>query len=95
MLEVRAITCTLMLILVMALAISVISASDKVIATIPVALNRGEIAVNPNTGNVYVVNREDDTVSVISPGNKVIATIPVGGVDTEGGGGFADDDMIR
>jgi YVTN family beta-propeller protein len=36
------------------------------------------IAVNPNTGNVYVINVVSNTVSVISPSNQVITTIPVG-----------------
>lgn len=136
MLDVRAVPCTLILTLVMALAssntllsvqragafiatipigkspvkinpdtgnvyvgnddgtVSVISPSNKVIATIGVGGDPREIAVNPITGNVYVasaVNGDDGIVSVISSSNKVIATIPVGGGDTEGGGDFADD----
>ena len=36
------------------------------------------VAVNPNSGNVYVTNTISNTVSVISSSNQVIATVPVG-----------------
>ena len=41
-----------------------IAKADSVIATIPVGIIPFIVAVNPNTGNVYVGN-DDNTVSVI------------------------------
>ncbi len=54
--------------------------ADSLIAIIHVGSFPGDIAVNPNSGNVYVVNRDfsSDSISVISSSNQVIATIPVG-----------------
>jgi YVTN family beta-propeller protein len=50
----------------------------KVVATIPVRDSPIAVALNPSSGRVYVVNRDDDSVSVIDPGsNTVVATIPV------------------
>ena len=49
----------------------------NVIATIPAGDGPSGVAMNPISGRVYVVNRDDNSVSVINPSdNSVIATIP-------------------
>jgi hypothetical protein len=74
MLEVRAVSCTLILTLVMALALSSTllgvekAWADSVIATIPVGNSPFTVVINPNTGNVYVGN---DDASNIMIGNTV------------------------
>jgi YVTN family beta-propeller protein len=52
--------------------------ADSVIATIPVGAEPFVVAVNANTGNVYVGSDPSNTVTVISSGNHVIAIIHVG-----------------
>src|ERR1700751_4984019 len=61
--------------------VSVIAtASNTVIATIPVGGAPYGVAVNPDGGRVYVTNSDSGSVSVIATAsNTVIATIPVGG----------------
>jgi len=55
------------------------TATDTVIATIPVGLNPFGVAVSPDGSKVYVTNISSNTVSVIDTAtNAVIATIPVG-----------------
>lgn len=52
-----------------------------VTATIPVGHQPAFVAVNPQTGRVYVANDSDNTVSVVTTAdNMVTATVPVGGV---------------
>jgi len=85
MLEVRAISCTLILTLVIALASSnTLLSVQRAWAHSVIAIGNSPftVKINPNTGNVYVGN-DDGTVSVISPSNKVIATIPIGGFPGE------------
>src|SRR5215831_4067975 len=62
------------------ITVSVIdTATDTVIATIPVGLNPFGVAVSPDGSKVYVTNISSNTVSVIDTAtNAVIATIPVG-----------------
>jgi YVTN family beta-propeller protein len=59
------------------------TATNNVIATVPLGINAGPngVAVNPNGKMVYVTNGGSSTVSVIdTTQNTVIATIPVGTV---------------
>jgi YVTN family beta-propeller protein len=49
-----------------------------VVAFNPVGAYPSQLAVSPETGDVYVTNYGDDTVSVLSPSGTVLATIPVG-----------------
>jgi YVTN family beta-propeller protein len=60
--------------------VSVINtATNTVIATIPVGYGPIGVAVSPNGGTVYVTNANEATVSVINTAtNTVSATIPVG-----------------
>jgi YVTN family beta-propeller protein len=60
--------------------ISVIdTASETVVATIPVGVIPFGVAITPDGTRAYVTNIQDNTVSVIdSATNTVIATIPVG-----------------
>jgi gliding motility-associated-like protein len=60
--------------------VSVINtATNKVVADIPVGSNPNSVCVDPNYDEVYVVNNSSNTISVISTlTNKVTATIPVG-----------------
>jgi YVTN family beta-propeller protein len=52
----------------------------SVIATIPVGSGTADIAVNPITNMIYVLNWRDETVSVIDGStNTVTATIPLVG----------------
>src|SRR6266852_2051587 len=54
------------------------TATDTVIATIPVGLAPFGVAVSPDGSKVYVTNISSNTVSVIDTAtNTVIATIPV------------------
>src|SRR6266849_9865267 len=55
------------------------TATDMVIATIPVGLSPFGVAVSPDGSKVYVTNEFSTTVSVIvTATNTVSATIPVG-----------------
>jgi YVTN family beta-propeller protein len=55
------------------------TATDTIIATIPVGLNPFGVAVSPDGSKVYVANVSSNTVSVIDTAtNTVNATIPVG-----------------
>src|SRR5712671_688732 len=55
------------------------TATDTVIATIPVDLTPFGVAVSPDGSKVYVTNISSNTVSVIDTAtNTVSATIPVG-----------------
>ena len=60
--------------------VSVINtATNTVVATIPVGLAPAGVAATPNGAFVYVVNNDAGTVSVISVAtNAVVATVPVG-----------------
>lgn len=54
-----------------------------VTATIPVGAGPAPVAVNSQTGRVYVGNQSDSTVSVLTTStNTVAATVPVGGSAT-------------
>jgi YVTN family beta-propeller protein len=54
------------------------TATDKVIATIPVGYSPTGVAVTPDGARVYVPNAFSGTVSVIATGtNTVIDTVPV------------------
>lgn len=61
-------------------AVSVIdTASNTVVATIPVGQYPDGVAITPDGNHAYVANQADGTVSVIDTvRNKVVATIPVG-----------------
>jgi YVTN family beta-propeller protein len=53
--------------------------SNKVIATVPVGVAPGPLAVSLPLGRVFVTNSGSNTVSVINPiSNKVVATVTVG-----------------
>ena len=55
------------------------TATNVVVAIIPVGDRPDELAVTPDGSRVYVVNTQSGTVSVISTAsNTVIATVPVG-----------------
>jgi YVTN family beta-propeller protein len=55
------------------------TATDTVIATIPVGVTPVGVAVSPDGSKVYVTNVSDTTVSVIDTAtNTVSATVPVG-----------------
>ena len=55
------------------------TATNTVVATIPVGSSPQGIAVTPNGAFVYVTNAGSNTVSVISAAtNTVVATVPVG-----------------
>ena len=55
------------------------TATDMVIATVPVGLRPGGVAVTPDGSKVYITNEDSNTVSVIdSATNTISATIPVG-----------------
>src|SRR5215510_11005889 len=55
------------------------TATNSVIATIPVGLGPSAVAVTPNGRFAYVVNQLGHNVSVISAAsNTVVATVPVG-----------------
>ena len=60
--------------------VSVINtATNTVVATIPVGIVPGLLAVSPDGTRVYVPNQGSDTVSVINTAsNTVVATIPAG-----------------
>jgi YVTN family beta-propeller protein len=60
--------------------VSVINtATNTVIAMIPVGIEPSGVAVTPDSSKVYVVNTRDNTVSAIATAtDSVIATIPVG-----------------
>jgi YVTN family beta-propeller protein len=56
------------------------TASNRVVATIPVGTFPDGVATTPDGSRAYVTNEFDATVSVIdTASNKVVATIPVGG----------------
>lgn len=69
-----------MLLIFFSNTVSVIdTATNAVIATIPVGTNPIGVAVSPNNTTVYVGNHGNNTVSVINAAtNTVINTIPVG-----------------
>ena len=55
------------------------TATNAVVATVPVGLNPEYLAVTPDGTHVYVANQVSNTVSVIGTAtNRVVATIPVG-----------------
>jgi YVTN family beta-propeller protein len=55
------------------------TATNMVVATVPVGVGPRGVAINPNGAFAYVANSGDNTVSVISTAtNAVVATIPVG-----------------
>src|SRR5258706_16261865 len=55
------------------------TATDTVIAAIPVGLTPFGVAVSPDGSKVYITNQSSNTVSVIdTAANMVSATIPVG-----------------
>ncbi|MFD1275997.1 YncE family protein [Streptomyces kaempferi] len=55
------------------------TATNTVVATIPVGDAPREVAVSPDGTRAYVTNASADTVSVINTAtNTVVATIPVG-----------------
>src|SRR5258708_10073313 len=55
------------------------TATDTVIATIPVGLTPFGVAVSPDGSKVYITNQSSNPVSLIdTAANMVIATIPVG-----------------
>ena len=60
--------------------VSVIStATDAIVATVPVGANPAGLAITPDGSTVYVANQTTNNVSVISTStNAVVATIPVG-----------------
>ena len=75
--------------------VSVIStATNTVVATVPVGSGPSGVAITPNGAFAYVFNVNDNTVSVISTAtNSVVATVPVGsgpsGVAITPNGAFA------
>ncbi|MGH6839291.1 MAG: beta-propeller fold lactonase family protein [Methylocella sp.] len=55
------------------------TATNKVVATVPVAGGVGSIAVAPDGKHAYVANFDSNTVSVIdTASNTVVATVPIG-----------------
>lgn len=57
------------------------AATNSLVATIPVGVFPGPVAVTPDGGTVYVANLGSNTVSVVNTRtDKVSQTIPVGGV---------------
>src|SRR5262245_44086556 len=55
------------------------TATNTVVATVPVGAAPFGVAVTPNGAFAYVTNVSDNTVSVISAAtNSVVATVPVG-----------------
>ena len=55
------------------------TASNTVVATVPVGSDPHGVAVTPDGAFVYITNRGSNTVSVIaSASNTVVATVPVG-----------------
>ena len=55
------------------------TASNSVVATVPVGSTPFGVAVTPDGAFVYVANRDSNNVSVIaSASNSVVATVPVG-----------------
>jgi len=70
------------------------TATNTVIATVPVGIFPQEITITPNGAFAYLVNVEDNTASVIDTAtNTVIATPSVGsrptGIDITPNGAFA------
>ena len=60
---------------------------DKVVANVTVGINPTGVAVDPNTGKAYVINKFSSTVSVIdAKQDKVVANVTVGS-STAGVGG--------
>lgn len=62
-------------------SVSVINtATNTVVATVPVGSNPFAVAIAPDGTMAYVTNNNDSTVSVINTAtNTVVATVPVGG----------------
>jgi YVTN family beta-propeller protein len=60
--------------------VSVINtATNTVVATVPVGLSPGGVAITPNGAFAYVANFSSNDVSVINTAtNTVVATVPVG-----------------
>src|SRR5438270_468762 len=70
------------------------TATNTVVATVPVGVTPGGVAITPNGAFAYVTNENSSTVSVISTAtNTVVATVPVGvfprGVAVTPNGSFA------
>ena len=56
------------------------SATNKVVATVPVGSDPKGVAVNPDGHDAYVANNRSGAISVIDTAtNKVVATVLVGG----------------
>ncbi|HEY6202541.1 MAG TPA: YncE family protein [Candidatus Limnocylindria bacterium] len=76
-------TIALVATLVLALTNLAPQAADAVTGSIPAGTNPTGVAVNPETGRIYVANRGSNTVTVIDAATDgVIATIAEGGVPT-------------
>src|SRR3989442_6835324 len=59
------------------------TASNTVVATIPVGSSPNGVAITPNGAFVYVANEGSSSVSVIdTASNTVVATVPVGSFPT-------------
>ena len=59
------------------------TATDKMIAQIPVGRNPLDIAYSPDGRYLYTVNNEDNTVTVIdTASNRVVAEVPTGKAPT-------------
>ncbi|MBF6088534.1 protein kinase domain-containing protein [Nocardia cyriacigeorgica] len=55
------------------------TATNTVVATIPVGPNPGGVAVDPARGTLYVTDRDERTVTLIDTGTRAaVASIPVG-----------------
>jgi YVTN family beta-propeller protein len=54
------------------------TASNNVVATIPVGQSPTAVAITPDGTHAYVTNLTDGTVSVIDTASNMVATIPVG-----------------
>src|SRR5262249_30821174 len=71
------------------------TATNTVIATIPVGIGQNGVAVTPDGSKVYVANVNVPFVSVIDTAtNTVIATIPVGGLSPFGVAGTPDGSQV-
>lgn len=59
-------------------SVSVIDATNSVVATVPVGTNSYDLAVDSSSHAVYVTDADSNTVTVIDSSNVVAATVPVG-----------------